>query len=88
MDELGRLSQHALYYHAGPTTPIPQDRESFFHRLSTSAGILKSGAWEVSVSAIIEPPAVRDQFCFNRQASVSVFNRKLGLIVSGANSNR
>jgi hypothetical protein len=27
MDALGRLAQDALYYHEGPSAPIPQDRE-------------------------------------------------------------
>ena len=88
MDELGRLSQDALYYHAGPTTPIPQDKDSFSHRLNITAGILKSGPWEVGLSGIVEPPAVRNQFYLDRQSSVSVFNQKLGLIISGANSKR
>jgi len=88
MDELGRISQDALYYHAGPTAPIPQDMASFSHRLRIPAGILKTGPWEVGLSGIIEPPAVRNQYYLDRQANVSVFNRKLGLIISGANSKR
>ena len=88
MDELGRLSQDALYYHAGPTAPIPQDMESFSHRLLIPAGIRKSGPWEIGLSGIVEPPAVRNQFYIDRQCNVSVFNQKLGLIISGANSKR
>jgi hypothetical protein len=88
MDELGRLSQDALYYHAGPTAPIPQDMKSFSHRLSIPAGIRKAGPWEVGFSGIVEPPAVRNQFYIDRQCNVSVFNQKLGLIISGANSKR
>ncbi|HKT13170.1 MAG TPA: hypothetical protein VJW77_15215 [Terriglobia bacterium] len=88
MDELGRLSQDALYYHRGPTTPAPQEMESFSHRLRLPAGIQKTGPWEVAFSGIIEPPAVRNQFYLDRQSSISVFNQKLGLIVSGANSKR
>jgi hypothetical protein len=88
MDELGRLSQDALYYHAGATAPIPQDMESFSHRLLIPAGIRKSGPWEVGLSGIVEPPAVRNQFYIDRQCNVSVFNQKLGLIISGANSKR
>ncbi|TAM80050.1 MAG: hypothetical protein EPN47_16285 [Acidobacteria bacterium] len=88
MDELGRLSQDALYYHAGPTAPIPQDMESFSHRLSIPAGIRKTGPWEVGFSGIVEPPAIDNQFYIDRQSNVSVFNQKLGLIISGANSKR
>jgi hypothetical protein len=88
MDELGRLSQDALYYHAGATAPIPQDMESFSHRLLINAGIRKAGPWEVGLSGIVEPPAVRNQFYIDRQSNVSVFNQKLGLIISGANSKR
>lgn len=88
MDELGRISQDALYYHRGPTAPIPQEMESISHRLSIPAGIHKTGPWEVGYSGIIEPPAVRNQFYIDRQSNVSVFNQKLGLIISGANSKR
>jgi hypothetical protein len=88
MDELGRLSQDALYYHAGPTAPIPQDSKNFSRRLRVPAGIHKTGPWEVGLSGIIEPPAVRNQFFIDRQSSLSVFNQKLGLIISGANSKR
>ena len=88
MDELGRISQDALYYHAGPTAPIPQEMESFSHRLHIPAGIHKTGPWEVGLSGIIEPPAVRNQFYLDRQSNVSIFNQKLGLIISGANSKR
>jgi hypothetical protein len=88
MDQLGRLSQDALYYHAGPTAPIPQDMESFSYRLRIPAGIHKTGPWEVGLSGIVEPPAVRNQFYIDRQSNVSVFHQKLGLIISGANSKR
>ncbi|HET7215674.1 MAG TPA: hypothetical protein VFL79_18940, partial [Terriglobia bacterium] len=88
MDELGRLSQDALYYHRGQTAPAPQEMESFSHRLRIPAGIHKTGPWEVAFSGIIEPPAVRNQFYLDRQSSISVFNQKMGLIVSGANSKR
>ena len=88
MDQLGRLSQDALYYHPGPSAPIPQDLNSFSHRLSIPAGIHKTGPWEVGLSGIIEPPAVKNQYYIDRQSCLSVFNRKLGLIISGANSKR
>jgi hypothetical protein len=42
----------------------------------------------VGLSGIIEPSAVRNQFYIDRQSNVSVFNQKLGLIISGANSKR
>lgn len=88
MDELGRISQDALYYHRGPTAPIPREMESSSHRLRIPAGIHKTGPWEVGLSGIIEPPAVRNQYYLDRQSNVSVFNQKLGLIISGANSKR
>ena len=88
MDELGRLSQDALYYYAGPTEPIPQDMESFSHRLRIPAGIHKTGPWEVGLSGIIEPRAVKNQYYIDRQSCLSIFNQRLGLIVSGANSKR
>jgi hypothetical protein len=88
MDELGRLSQDALYYHSGPAAPIPQDMKDYSSRLHVPAGIRKTGPWEVGLSGIIEPPAVRNQFFIDRQSSLSVFNQRLGLIISGANSKR
>ncbi len=86
MDELGRISQDALYYHQGPTTPIPQDRENFVQRMQIPASIRKVGPWTVCLSGIIATQAPLSQFYLDRQSSLSIFNSRLGLIVTGANS--
>ena len=88
MDDLGRLAQNALYYHAGDDAPIPQDQDRYVYRLQIPAGIRKTGPWVVSLSGIVETQAVNNQFYLDRQANLSVFHSKLGLIVSGANSKR
>jgi hypothetical protein len=88
MDALGRLSQDALYYHDGKTAPIPQDRESYVYQMDVPAGIRKTGPWVVSLSGIVEPQQVNNEFFLDRQANLSVFHSKLGLIISGANSKR
>jgi hypothetical protein len=88
MDELGRLSQDALYYHEGPTAPIPQDGARYVYQMSVPAGIRKTGPWVVTLSGIVATQAVNNQFYLDRQANLSVFHRALGLIVSGANSKR
>ncbi|HET9319611.1 MAG TPA: hypothetical protein VFO27_07540 [Bryobacteraceae bacterium] len=88
MDVLGRLSQDALYYHEGPTAPIPQDQERYVYRMSVPAGIRKTGTWVVCLSGIVATQAVNNQFYLDRQANLSVFHSKLGLIISGANSKR
>jgi hypothetical protein len=86
MDALGRLSQDALYYHNGKTVPMPLDRESYVYLMDVPAGIRKTGPWLVSLSGIVEPQQVNNEFFLDRQANLSVFHSKLGLIVSGANS--
>ena len=86
MDALGRLSQDALYYHEGPTAPIPQDQQRYSYRLTIPAGIRKTGPWVVALSGIIDTQAVTNQFMLDRQAHLSVFNQKTGLIIAGANS--
>jgi hypothetical protein len=83
--DLGRLSQSALYYHEGPTTPIPQDLPHFVRQLTVPAGIRKSSPWTVCLSGLIEPPS-ESQFTLSRQGALSVYHNRLGLIVSGANS--
>lgn len=88
MDVLGRLSQDALYYHEGPSAPIPQDQDRYVYRMSVPAGIRKTGPWVVSLSGIVATQAVNNQFYLDRQANLSVFHSKLGLIISGANSKR
>jgi hypothetical protein len=88
MDVLGRLSQDALYYHEGPLTPIPQDRERYVYQMSVPAGIRKAGPWVVCLSGIVSTQAVNVQYYLDRQANMSVFHNKLGLIVNGANSKR
>jgi hypothetical protein len=84
---LGRLAQDALYYHEGPTAPIPQDLPRSVHQMKAPAGIRKTGPWVVCLSGLIDPP-VESQFTLDRQGHLSIFHEKLGLIVTGANSKR
>jgi len=88
MDSLGRLAQDALYYHEGPTAPIPQDQTRYSYRLRIPVGIRKTGPWVVALSGIVDTQAVTNQFMLDRQAHLSVFNQKTGLIIAGANSKR
>ena len=88
MDWLGRLSQDALYYHEGPTQPIPQDQPRYSYQMSIPAGIRKTGPWQVGLSGIINTQAINNQYYLDRQSSLSVFHQKLGLIITGANSKR
>jgi hypothetical protein len=88
MDWLGRLSQDALYYHEGAMQPIPQDRPGFAFRMNIPAGIRKSGPWEVCLSGIVSTQAVNNQYYLDRQSAISVFHKRLGLIITGANSKR
>jgi hypothetical protein len=88
IDALGRLAQDALYYHPGPTQPIPQDMAKYKYGMTIPAGIRKTGPWVVCLSGIISTQAVNNQFYLDRQGNVSVFHKELGLIISGANSKR
>jgi hypothetical protein len=86
MDELGRISQDALYYHEGPTAPIPQDRDAFVEKMHIPASMRKAGPWTVCLSGIIATQAPLSQFYLDRQSNLSIFNSSAGLIVTGANS--
>jgi hypothetical protein len=86
MDALGRLAQDALYYHEGPTAPIPQDQPNYSYRMTIPAGIRKTGPWIVCLSGIVDTQATTNQFYLDRQSNLSVFHSRLGLIVNGANS--
>lgn len=88
MDWLGRLAQDALYYHDGPSAPIPQDKDRYSYQMQIPAGIRKVGPWVICLSGIISTQAVKNQFYLDRQAVLSVFHKKQGLIISGANSKR
>ncbi len=88
MEEIGRLAQDALYYPQGEIAPIPHEQERYSYQMSIPAGVRKTGPWVVSLSGIVETQAVNNQFYLDRQANLSVFHSKLGLIVSGANSKR
>jgi hypothetical protein len=88
LDNLGRLAQDALYYHEGPKSPIPQDLPRYSHEMTVPAGIRKVGPWVVCLSGIFNTQAVDNQFYLDRQAHISVFHEKTGLIISGANSKR
>jgi hypothetical protein len=88
VDVVGRLAQDALYYHEGPSEPAPQTRPAYAHQMTLPAGIRKTGPWVVAFSGIIDTQAVLNQYYLDRQANLSIFHEKLGLIVSGANSKR
>jgi hypothetical protein len=87
-EDLGRLAQNALYYHRGPSSPIPQQQEHYSRQLSVPAGIRKTGSWVVSLSGLISTPAINSQFYLDRQGHLSIFHEKVGLIITGANSKR
>ena len=88
IDDLARLAQDALYYHEGPTEPIPQDQPRYSYQMSVPAGIRKTGPWVVCLSGLISTPAVNNQFYLDRQGHVSVFHDRLGLVITGAGSKR
>ncbi|MEP7110930.1 MAG: hypothetical protein ABI760_23245 [Ferruginibacter sp.] len=88
IQSLGRIAQNAIYYHEGKTGPIPQDQTNYSHAMKVPAGIRKTGPWVVSLSGIIAPPVTLNGFFIDRQANMSVFHKKTGLIISGANSKR
>lgn len=83
--ELGRIAQDALYCHEGPTAPIPQDLPCSAYRMKVPAGIRKTGPWTVCLSGLIDAP-IESQFTLDRQAHLSIYHQRLGLIVAGANS--
>ncbi len=87
-EDLGRIAQNALYYHGGPSAPIPQDLPHYSHQLSLPAGIRKSGPWVVCLSGLISTQAVTNQYYHDRQGNLSIYHQKTGLIVTGANSKR
>ncbi|PYU68031.1 MAG: hypothetical protein DMG49_17090 [Acidobacteria bacterium] len=88
MDDLGRLAQDALYYHEGPTEPMPQEQPRYSYQMSVPAGIRKAGPWVVCLSGLISTPAVNSQFYLDRQGHLSVFHNRLGLVITGAGSKR
>lgn len=86
MDALGRIAQNAVYYHEGPTTPPPQLQPAYSRQLQIPAGIRKTGPWVVNLSALRDTPLPLSQWFLERQAHVSVWNEKTGLILTAANS--
>jgi hypothetical protein len=85
LESLGRIAQDALYFHEGPTAPIPQDQTRYAHHMSVPAGIRKSGPWVTCLSGLISTPTT-SRWYLDRQSHLSVFHEKLGLILTGANS--
>ena len=82
---LGRIAQSTLYYHEGPTAPIPQELLRFAYRMKAPASIRKTGPWVVCLSGLIDQP-VFSQYTLDRQGHLSIYHEKLGLIITGANS--
>jgi hypothetical protein len=85
LETLGRLAQDALYFHEGPTAPVPQDQPRYYHQMAVPAGIRKSGPWVTCLSGLIATPTT-SRWYLDRQGHLSIFHEKLGLIVTGANS--
>jgi hypothetical protein len=88
MSDLGRLAQDALYYHEGPVEVPSQKRDHYARTLHIPASIRKTGPWVVALSGIVDTQAVNSRFYLDRQAHLSVYHEKTGLVVSGANSKR
>jgi hypothetical protein len=87
-EALSRIAQNALYWHEGPSEPAPRDRKSWVYRMKAPAAIRKDGPWWIATSALIATQAPRNPFYLDRQAHLSVFHEKAGLIVNGGNSKR
>lgn len=86
LDTLGLLAHNALYYHPGPTSPCPQQRDAYAYRLASPAGVRKLGPWTTALSGIVDTPLPRSQWFLDRQANLSLFHQHHGLILCGANS--
>jgi hypothetical protein len=82
---LGRLAQSALYYHEGPTAPIPQEQARWAYRMKVPAGIRKAGPWTICLSGLLDAP-VDSQFTLDRQGHIGIHHEKLGMIITGAGS--
>jgi len=85
-EDLGRIAQNALYYHAGLKELIPQNLSDYARQLTVPASIRKSHSWVVCLSGLIGTQAVTSQFYHDRQGHLSIFHERLGLIITGANS--
>ena len=82
---LGRIAQSVLYYHEGPTEPIPQEQPRSAYQMKLNAGIRRSRLWTVCLSGLIDRP-IDSQFTLDRQGHLSIYHEKRGLIITGANS--
>jgi hypothetical protein len=85
--DLGRLSQSALYYHEGPTAPIPQELSHAVHQMPVPAGIRRTAPWTVCLSGLYDPPTT-SQFTLDRQGNLSIYHDRLGMIITGAGSKQ
>jgi len=86
LDTLGLLGQNALYYREGPVEKCAAELPRYSHRLQGPAGIRKNGAWVVGMCGLVDTPLPLSQWFLDRQANVSLFHERVGLIVTGANS--
>lgn len=86
LDTLGLLAQNALYYHEGPVKHCAPELVQYSHRLQGAAGTRKRGAWVTVLCGLIDTDLPLSQWFLDRQANVSLFHERTGLIISGANS--
>jgi hypothetical protein len=62
-----------------------ENKQDYEYRMRVPAGIRKTGPWTVCLSGLIDAP-IQSQFTLDRQANLSIFHERLGLIITGANS--
>jgi len=84
-ESVGRLLQNYVYWHHGPSVPVPQTRETFAYRMKQPAGTRKRGPWTWGLQGIVKPENFESCFSMDRQQLLELFHTRTGLVLNGAN---
>lgn len=85
-ETMARVAEAYLHLHGGDETAAPQTKASYRATLDEGSAIRKDGPWVVALSGQCSSPWPENQFCLDRQALVSVWHERAGLVVDGSNS--
>ncbi|MCJ7752696.1 MAG: hypothetical protein MUQ65_16685 [Armatimonadetes bacterium] len=85
-ETMARVAEAYLHIHEGDEIAAPQTQTSYRATLDEGSAIRKDGPWVVALSGQCSSPWPENQFCLDRQALVSVWHERAGLVVDGSNS--
>ena len=85
-ESLARIAEAYLGLRHGDEVAAPQQTPRYCATLDGVSAVRKEGPWVVALSGQCSSPWPENQFCLDRQALLSVWHERAGLVLDGSNS--